>query len=58
MKVSVKDRKILTETTMRKRYERFGEVGISDGTNGFGLDFVEKIENRFRSNIPDTVALL
>ena len=30
---------------MRKRLEKFGEVGIVDETNGFGLDFVEKTEN-------------
>ena len=29
---------------MGKRLERFGEVRIIDETNGFGLDFVEKIE--------------
>ena len=28
--------------TMGKRLERFGEVGIIDETNGFGLDFVER----------------
>ena len=29
---------------MGKRLERFGEVRIVDETNGFGLDFVKKIE--------------
>ena len=33
-----------TEITMEKRLERFGEVGIVDETNGFGLDLVEKTE--------------
>ena len=34
---------------MGKRLERFGEARIIDETNGFGLDFVEKIEIRFWS---------
>ena len=38
---------------MGKRLERFGEVRIIDETNGFGLDFVEKTESRFRSTTPD-----
>lgn len=29
---------------MGKRFERFGEVGIADETNSFGLDYVEKKE--------------
>ena len=29
---------------MGKRLERFGEVGIVDVMNGFGLDFFEKAE--------------
>ena len=29
---------------MRKRLERFGEVGVVDETNGFGLDFLETID--------------
>ena len=32
---------------MGKRLERFGEVGIVDETNGFGMDFVEKTESKF-----------
>ena len=43
MKVSVKDGTISNKSTMGKRLERFGEVRIIDETNGFGLDFVEKI---------------
>ena len=38
---------------MGKRLKRFGEVRIIDETNGFGLDFVEKIESRFCSATPD-----
>ena len=34
---------------MGKRLERFGEVGIADETNGFGLDFFERTESRFTS---------
>ena len=37
--------------TTGKRLERFGEVGIVDETNGFGLDYVEKTESRFWSAI-------
>ena len=43
---------------MGKRLERFGEVRIIDETNGFGLDFVEKIESRFLSTTPDVGAVL
>ena len=42
---------------MGKRLEKFGEVGIVDETNGFGLDFVEKTESRFWSTIPDVGAV-
>ena len=35
--------------TMGKRLERFGEVGIVDETNGFGLDLVQKTESRLWS---------
>ena len=38
---------------MGKRLERFGEVGIVDETNGFGLDFVQKTDSGFRSTIKD-----
>ena len=34
---------------MGKRLERFGEVRIIDETNGFALDFVEKMETGFCS---------
>ena len=32
---------------MGKKLERFGEVGIGDEANAFGLDFVEKTESEF-----------
>ena len=53
MKVSVKDGKMCSQTMMRKRLERFGEVRIVDETNGFGLDFVEKRKSGVR-NITQT----
>ena len=43
---------------MGKRLERFGEVGIIDETNGFGLDFVKKTESGFWGNTPDVGAAL
>ena len=33
--------------TMRKRLERFGEIGIVAERNGLGLKFVEKTQSRF-----------
>ena len=47
VKSSLKDGKMANLTTMRKRLQRRGEVGIVDETNGFGLDFVEKAESGF-----------
>ena len=38
---------------LRKRLERYCEIGIVDETNGFGLDFVEKTESGFWSATPD-----
>ena len=38
---------------MRKLLKRFGEVRIVDETNGFGLDFIQKIESGFWSTIRD-----
>ena len=43
---------------MGKTLERFGEVRITDEANGFGLDFVEKTENRFWSTTPEVGAAL
>ena len=43
MKESVKDGKISNQVIMRRRLKRFGKVGVVDETNGFGLDFAEKI---------------
>ena len=42
---------------MGKRLERFGEARIVDETNGFGLDFVKKIDFRFWSTTPDVGAV-
>ena len=42
---------------MGKTLERFGEARIIDETNGFGLDFVEETESRFRSTTPDVGAV-
>ena len=42
----------------RKMLERFREFGIINGTNGSGLDFVEKTESGFWSNSPDVAAVL
>ena len=47
MKVSVKDGKISNLMTIGKRLEGFGEVRVVNESNGLGLDFVAKIENRF-----------
>ena len=58
MKVFIKDGKISNQSTMGKRLERFGEVGIIGETNGFGLDFFEKTESRFWSTTPDVGAVL
>ena len=41
-----------------KRLERFGEVGIADETNGFGLYVVKKTDSGFRSVAPDVGAAL
>ena len=43
---------------MGKKLERFNEAMITDETNGFGLDFVEKTESRFWSITPDVGAVL
>ena len=43
---------------MRKRLERFGEVGIVDEMNGFRLNCVKKTESGFGSAMPDVRAVL
>ena len=43
---------------MRKRLDRFDEVGIVDETNGSGLDFFEKTESGFWNTTPDVGAVL
>ena len=43
---------------MGKRWERFGEIRIIDETNGFGLNFVEKMESGFWSGMLDVGAIL
>ena len=43
---------------MGKRLERFGEVRLVDETNSFGLDFVKKTENGYKSTSPDVGAVL
>ena len=44
--------------TMGIRLERFGEVGIVDKTNGFGLGFVKKALSAFWRTSPDVEAVL
>ena len=43
---------------MGKRLERFGEAGIVDEMNGFGLDFIKKTETGFLSTTPDVGTVL
>ena len=43
---------------MGKRSERFREVGVVDETNGFGLDFVKRIESGFWSTTADVGAVI
>ena len=40
-----------------KGLERFGDVGVVDETNGFGLDFFEKTESGLWSTTPDVGAV-
>ena len=58
MKLSVKNGKICNQTTMRERLERIGEVWFVNEKDCFRLDFVEKMERRFRSTTPDMGAVL
>ena len=53
MKISVENGKISNQTTIGERLERNGEVRIVDETDCFILDFIEKMERRFRSTTPD-----
>ena len=43
MKQLIENGQICIQTTMRERLERFGESRIIYETDGFGLDFVNKI---------------
>ena len=58
MKKSVENGKICNQTTMEERVERIGEVWIVDETDCFRLDFIEKMERRFRITTPDMGAVL
>ena len=49
MKLSIENGKISYQTTMEERLERIGEVGLLMRKIAFRLDFIEKIERRFRS---------
>ena len=58
MKISVENGKICNRTMMAERRKRIGEVSIIDETDCFKLDFVAKMERRFRSTAPDMEAVL
>ena len=58
MKMSVENGKICNQTTMGERLKRICEVWIVDETNCSRLDFIEKMERRFRSTVPDMGAVL
>ena len=58
VKVAVENGRICNKTTMGERLWRIGEVLIVDETDSFILDFVKKIERRFRSTTPDVRAVL
>ena len=58
VKVSIENGKICNQTTMGERLERIGEVWIVDEADSSRLDFIEKIERRFRSTAPDMGAVL
>ena len=58
MKISVENGKISNQTTMGERLVRLGEGWILDETDCFGMDFIEKMERRFRSTAPDMGAVL
>ena len=58
MKISVENGKIYNQTMIGERLERIGEVSIVDETDFFRLDFIERMERRFRSTTPDMGAVL
>ena len=58
MKVSVENEKSCNQTTMGERLERLGETWIVAETDYFRLDFIEKMERRFRNTNPDRGAVL
>ena len=58
MKTSVENGKICNKKTMGERLERIGEVWTVGETDCFRLDFIEKMEKRFRGTAPDTGAVL
>ena len=58
MKISIENGQICNQTTMRERLETFGETWIIYETNGFGLDFVKKMQRRSGSTTPNMGAVL
>ena len=58
MKILIENGKINNQTTIGESLERIGEVWIVDETDCFRLDFIEKMERRFRSNTPAIGAVL
>ena len=61
MKIAVQDGKICNKTTMGDRLyiEHWcGMVWIVDETDSFRLDFIKKIESRYRSTTPDMRSVL
>ena len=58
MKMFVENRKICYQTAMGEGLERNGGVWIFDEMDCFRLDFIEKMERRFRITTPDMVAVL
>ena len=58
MIVSIENGKICNKTKLRKGLERLVVVWIVDEANGFGLEFLEKAEGRFKSITPGMGAVL
>ena len=58
MKTSVENGKICNQTTMGERQERLDEVWVVDESDCSGLDFIEEMERRFRSTVPNMGAVL
>ena len=52
MKISVENGKICNQTTTGERMERIGEVWIVDERDCLRVDFIEKMEGRFREHHP------